>query len=102
MIVRSLGQAAIVFGLGLVSVILARRRPQLAGSIAVIVMTADLAAANSRFVLTVPQSVFDTKPEVVKIIEDAERAQPSPGPFRVHRMPIWNPLGWTFDCDRRS
>ena len=93
-IVRSLGQAAIVFGLGLVLTILARKRPHLAGSVALIVMTADLAAANARYVLTVPQSVFETKPEVLKIIEDAERAQPSPGPFRIHRMPIWNPLGW--------
>ena len=93
-IIRSLGQAAIVFGLGLVLTVLARRRPRLAGSAALIVMTADLAAANSRYILTVPQSVFETKPEVLKIIEDAERADPSPGPFRIHRMPLWYPLGW--------
>ena len=95
MIVRSLGQAAIVFGLGLVLTIVARKRPHLAGAVALIVMTADLAAANARYVLTVPQSVFETKPEVLKIIEDAERADPSPGPFRIHRMPLWNPLGWS-------
>ncbi len=45
---------------------------------ALILMTADLAAANSRYVLTVPQSMFDTKPEVVKAIEDAERDRPLP------------------------
>ncbi len=43
---RSLGQAAIVFGLGLVLTIAARKRPHLAGAAALIVMTADLAAAN--------------------------------------------------------
>ena len=96
-IIRSLGQAAIVFGLGLVLTIVARKRPHLAGSAALIVMTADLAAANARYVLTVPQSVFETKPEVLKIIEDAERAHPSPGPYRIHRMPLWNPLGWYND-----
>ena len=37
--------------------VLARRRPRLAGSAALVLMTADLAAANSRYVLTVPQSV---------------------------------------------
>ena len=69
---------------------MARRRPHLAGSAAVIVMTADLAAANARYVLTVPQAVFETKPEVLRIIEEAERAHPSPGPYRIHRMPIWD------------
>ena len=48
-IVRSLGQAAIVFGLGLLLTIVARKRPHLAGSVALIVMTADLAAANARY-----------------------------------------------------
>ncbi len=57
-------------------------------------MTADLAAANARYVLTVPQSLFETKPEVLRIIEAAERDDPSPGPYRIHRMPLWNPLGW--------
>jgi Bacterial membrane protein YfhO len=93
-IIKSLGQAAIVFGLGLLVTIVARKRPFLAGSAAVIVMTADLAAANTRHVLTVPQALFETKPEVLRIIEDAERAHPSPGPYRIHRMPIWNPMGW--------
>ena len=94
LIIRSLGQAAIVFGLGLVLTIVARRRPYLAGSAAVILMTADLAEANARHVLTVPQALFETKPEVLRIIEDAERAHPSTGPYRIHRAPIWNPLGW--------
>ena len=44
-------------------------------------MTADLAAANARYVLTVPQAVLDSKPEVLRIIEDEERKQPSTGPL---------------------
>ena len=93
-IVRSLGQAAIVFGLGVLLVFVARKRPELAGSAAVIIMAADLAVANARFVLTVPQSLLESKPEVLKIIEAAERDDPAQGPYRIHRMPIWSPLGW--------
>ena len=49
-----------------------------------------------------PQSLFETKPEVLRIIEAAERARPASGPFRIHRMPLWNPLGWhtTSSTDR--
>ncbi len=93
-IIRCMGQAAIVFGLGLVLTIVAGKHHTLAGSIALILTTADLAAANSRFVLMVPQSVFEGKPEAVKVIEAAERADPSPGPFRVHRMMDWHPFSW--------
>ncbi len=93
-IVRGLGQAALVFGLGLALTLLAKRRPNLAGAAAVIVMTCDLASANARYVLTVPQELFETRPEVLKIIEAAEREKPSSGPYRVHRMAVWNPIGW--------
>jgi hypothetical protein len=91
---RSLGHAAIVFGFGLVLTWVARRRPPFAGCAALFVMTADLAAANARYVLTVPQSLFETKPEIAKIIAEAERPRHASGPFRIHRMPIWYPLGW--------
>ena len=77
-ILRSLAQAAIVFGAGFVLTVVARKRPWLAGAAALILMTADLASANARYVLTVPQSVFDTKPEILAKIEAAERDQPSP------------------------
>jgi hypothetical protein len=61
-----------------------------------IVMALDLAAANSRYVMTAPQSIFDSEPSLVQIIKKAEadRRPPVPGPFRVHRMPSWNPGGW--------
>jgi hypothetical protein len=94
-VIRNLGQAAIVFGLGLLITVVARKRPHLAGAMALIVMTTDLAAANSRYILTVPQSMFDTKPEVVRVIEEAERADRSPGPFRIHRVRGWHVRNWS-------
>ena len=97
---HSLGQATTVFGLGLFLTTLARRHAQLAGSAALVLMTADLAAANSRFVVTCPQSVFETKPEVLSAIENAERMDPSPGPFRVHRMLNWFPGIWSKNPSR--
>ena len=74
---------------------MAHTRPQLAGAAALILMTLDLAAANSRYVMTVEQSMFDGQPALVQIIEKAEadRDPPVPGPFRVHRMPSWSPMG---------
>jgi hypothetical protein len=80
----------------LVLIILAPKRPQVAGAAALIMMALDLAAANSRYVMTVDQSIFDVQPAVVQIIEKAEadRNPPVPGPFRVHRMPTWNPAAW--------
>ena len=53
----------------------------------------DLALANARLVSTVPQAEFDAPPEAARLIEAAERSEPSPGPFRVHRMPgAWFPV----------
>ena len=94
-IICSLGQAAIVFALGLVLTAVARIRPNLAGYMALIVMAADLAEANSRYVLTVPQSMFDARPEVMQVIEKSERVDRSPGPFRIHRVRGWNPRSWS-------
>jgi hypothetical protein len=93
-ITQALVQGAIVLGIGLVVCRLVGRRPALAGAIAVIAMTADLAVANSRLIFTVPQALFETRPELLKIIEKAEREKPSPGPFRVHRMSHWAPGAW--------
>ena len=103
-IVRSLVHGFLVLGLGLVVVILAPRRPQTAGAAALVLMALDLAAANSRCVMTVPQSLFERRPAVVEIIEKAEaqRDRTVPGPFRVHRLPAWNPPAWnaTTSTDR--
>jgi hypothetical protein len=59
--------------------------------------------ATSPVVRTVPQSLFDTRPEVLAQIESAERAEAQARgepagafrqPFRVHRMPLWSPVAW--------
>ena len=68
--------------------------PSWPAACALLLVTADLAAANARCVLTVPQTVLDSKPEVLRIIEDEERKHPGPGSFRIHRMPAWHPRGW--------
>jgi hypothetical protein len=103
-IVASLAQASTVFGLGLVAVGLVRSRPGWAGALAIAATTADLALANARYVVTVPQAILDARPEVLEVIEAAERNDPSPGPYRVHRMPAWAPLDWwvTPSADRAS
>ncbi len=93
-LVQSLIHASIVFGVGLIIRRLVGRHQGLAGAILLIAVTADLAAANGRLIFTVPQALFETRPEVARIIEEAEHTTPSPGPYRVHRMPIWSPRIW--------
>ena len=93
-IVRSLAHTATVLAVGLVAIRLVRKHPLWAGALALLATTGDLAAANARFVSTVPQSLFEATPEITRLLEEAERAQPAPGPFRVHRMPAWNPPAW--------
>src|SRR5262249_10150426 len=67
--------------------------PAAAGRIALAVMGADLAVASARLVVTAPQSVFDAEPRALRLIREAEKAHPAPGPFRVHRM-HWAPAAW--------
>jgi hypothetical protein len=95
-IVRSLVHCCVVIGLGLALIPVARARPGLAGIVALGVMTLDLAICNSRYVMTVEQSLMEGTPALVKLIEkaEAERSPKEPGPFRVHRMPAWNPPAW--------
>ena len=88
------GQGALLFGSALGLMVWGRRRPGLAGGLAIALMALDLGWANASMVRTVPQSDFEIEPEVLAHIHDAERIDPSPGPYRIHRMPIWNPPGW--------
>jgi hypothetical protein len=101
-LVRSLVHASIVLGFGRIIRWKVRTHPDLAGACILMLVTADLAVANARCVLTVPQSVLSAKPEVLRIIEEDERKHPAPGPFRIHRMPDWQPRGWqtTSSADR--
>jgi hypothetical protein len=90
---RGLGQGAVVLALSAGLIRLAPSRPTLAGTLAVALLAADLAVANAPLVWTVPQSVFEAEPEALKVLEAAERSDPSPGPYRVHRAPAWHPFG---------
>jgi hypothetical protein len=95
-IVSGLVHGLLVLGVGLVLIIQAPKRPRVAGATALILTTLDLGAANSRYVMTIEQSTFDGEPALVRIIRKAEADHdpPVPGPFRVHRMPTWNPMVW--------
>ncbi len=93
-IIRALVHAIAALGLGLLVIKVGRNRPGFAGALLVVLLSVDLGIANSRFIFTVPQSSFESKPEVLELIEKEERERPEPGPFRVHRMPLWNPPVW--------
>jgi hypothetical protein len=99
-ILAALAHSGIVSAAALILIFLIRLRPRAAGALALVLSTADLTVANPQYVLTVPQSLFETKPEVLKKIEAEERARPTPGPFRIHRMPLWSPLGWSQAASR--
>jgi len=80
--------------------ILARRRTGLAGALVLVVLSVDLGLANQVYIKTVPQSDFDRVPKVVQLIQAAEKLDPSPGPYRVHRMPIWSPVNWQHESSK--
>jgi hypothetical protein len=83
-----------VYGAALAVLCLTRKHATVGGMLALALVAVDLAAANSKYIYSVPQAFFETKPRVLELIEEAERQDPSPGPFRVHRMPTWFPPEW--------
>ena len=89
------GGAVLALSAGLIA--MARRRPELAGVLAVVFVAVDLGLANASMVRSVPQSDFEAMPKVLREIAKAEQADPSPGPYRIHRMPIWNPNIWRIE-----
>jgi hypothetical protein len=91
---RALAHGAIGCTAVLVLAHWAPRRTRGASAVALVVVAADLAVANAGLIWTVPQRDFEIPSEAARLIETAERAQPSAGPFRVHRMPGWFPLGF--------
>jgi len=96
-ILRATAHGTAALGLGLAAILLARRRPRAAGILAVAILAVDLALANSRFVITLPQALFDAPPAALGLIADFDRRRPHPAgldPYRVHRMPIWEPTRW--------
>lgn len=87
-------QGAVVFAAALALALGGRRRAGLAAVLALAVTGADIAVANARYVLTLPQHAFETTPEIVAVIREAEKNEPGETPFRVHRMPIWDLVSW--------
>ncbi len=73
---------------------IAPKRPKIACTLAIMIAATDLWIANKPFLVTVPQSLLDAKPKAVALIEDAEKLDPDTMPFRVHRMPSWEPMTW--------
>jgi len=93
---RALAHGTIVFAAVFALAHAAPRRKMLAAALALVLMAADLALANFRLIWTAPQAEFDRPSEAARLIEAAERSDPSPGPFRVHRMPGgWFPASFT-------
>ncbi len=92
--IRGFIHGAIALSASLIVIAGSARRIGPAGAAALAIVTLDLAIANARLVVAIPQADFEREPEIVRAIRDAERAEPSPGPFRVHRLPSWVPIGW--------
>jgi hypothetical protein len=91
---RALGQGTVVMAGAAVVIGLARRLPVAAGVAAIGLLAVDLGLAGRDLVMTVPQSIFEGEPEALRVIREAERDDPSPGPYRIHRMPLWEPTAW--------
>jgi hypothetical protein len=83
---RALAHGTIVFAAILALARWAPRRRHAAGALALLFLSADLALANAHLTMTVPQATFEAPSEAARLIEAAEHSDPSPGPFRVHRM----------------
>jgi len=94
-LLRGLGHGVIALATSLAVVAWSARRPRPAGLVALAVLTADLAVAQAPLVVAIPQADFERESAVVRAIRAAEAGDPSPGPFRVHRLPAWVPTGWT-------
>ena len=70
-------------------------RLAMAAALALLVLSADLAMANTHLVWTIPQADFERFPEALRQIENDLRRRGemagAPGPFRIHRMFGWFP-----------
>ncbi len=93
---NALLQGTIFAALALGVVLWASKRSAKAwvGAVAVGVMAFDLCLANAYHIVTVPQAAFEQTPRALEVIQEAERLDPSPGPFRVQRVGQWSPQFW--------
>ena len=90
----ALAHGAVVAGFALSILVLLRRRAVLAGVLAVAGLMLDLTLANAYHVVTVPQSAFEQPPRALELIREAEKANPSVGPYRIQRVGRWWPARW--------
>jgi hypothetical protein len=94
-LLRALSHGAIALLGSLILIFWSKRSPTRAGLIAMPLVAVDLLLANSGWVICVSERDFERTPAVARAIETAEFAQPSSGPFRVHRLSSWVPIGWS-------
>ena len=105
---RGLLHAAVVLALTLAVLAIARRqlipsRIRYAHVVALVVLVGlDLTLANRHLILLVDQAIFDRTPEVLEIIQRAESQEPSEGPYRIHRVPLWHPPALAEVVDQRD
>jgi hypothetical protein len=97
----AVAHGAMIMAVALTLAAIARRWPRPAGVVALVVLVLDLGLANSRHVVTVAQAVFEETPRVWKVIEEAERAAPGNGPFRMQRFGSWAPREWSLQGSTR-
>jgi hypothetical protein len=92
---RGLMHGALALAAVLGGLLMLRGRPLLAGRFLLVALAIDLAVASEPLVVTVPGSIFEHTPRVLRAIAAAELDDPSPGPFRVHHLEHWVPDDWT-------
>ena len=93
---RALGHGAAAMTALIALAAIAPRRPRAASMLMVAALAVDLGVANARLVMTVPQALLDESntPKVLERIAEAEAEDPAEGPYRIHRLPIWDPIAW--------
>jgi hypothetical protein len=91
----ALRHGSLALGSSVVLILMSSRWPRFIGLLVVPLVALDIALANARLVMTIPQSDFERESEVASAISAAECAAPGMGPFRVHRLASWVPLGWS-------
>ena len=94
-LLHALEHGAVALASCLAFVLVAPRWPGWGGLFAVPLVALDLTLANAGLIITIPQADFEAIPAVAATIRASERASPSPGPFRVHRLESWVPVGWS-------
>ena len=93
---RGTGHGLVALASVLIVLAWRRRWPILASLVLALRSSQPTWPGDARHVIAIPQTDYEREPEVLRAIHAAERgAEPSPGPFRVHRLGTWCPPGWS-------